>query len=141
MLVRLMYASRATAGVDAEELSAILRQSRGSNPARGITGALCLASGNFIQVLEGSRVAVNELYHHIASDPRHTGVTLLSYQEVTERRFAGWSMGQVQLSRLNPAVVLKYSETTALDPFGLSAQAVDALFDELLASAVIIGVG
>jgi Sensors of blue-light using FAD len=41
MLVRLMYASRATQTVDQEELIAILRQSKANNPGRGITGVLC----------------------------------------------------------------------------------------------------
>ena len=34
MLVRLMYASRAAESVDAEELRAILKQSKAHNPAR-----------------------------------------------------------------------------------------------------------
>ena len=38
MLVRLMYASRPAAGVDAEEVQAILRQSRSGNHEVGVTG-------------------------------------------------------------------------------------------------------
>ena len=90
MLVRLMYASRAAASVDQEELVAILRKSKANNPAIGVTGVLCYSEGVFLQVLEGGRSAVNQLYNRIAADDRHTQVELLSYEEIGERSFAGW---------------------------------------------------
>jgi hypothetical protein len=141
MLVRLMYASRAVAAVDADELHAILRQSKAANPKHGITGVLCLCAEQriFMQVLEGGRTAVNHLYSRIVVDTRHTDVTLLSYQEIGERRFAGWAMGQVNMARLNPALLLKYSETANLDPYAVSGAASMALFDELVATASVMG--
>jgi hypothetical protein len=139
MLVRLMYASRAAAGVDQEELQAILRRSRAANAREGITGALCLCTTGrlFIQVLEGGREAVSALYNRIAADPRHAEVTLLLYEEVAERRFAGWAMGQVNMARLNPALVLKYSQRPQLDPWAISGRATAAMFEELIATAAI----
>ena len=139
MLVRLMYASRAVAEVDQEELVAILRKSKANNPAAGITGVLCFSEGIFLQALEGGRSAVNQLYNRIAADPRHTSVQLLCYEEINERRFAGWSMGQVNLSSLNPALLLKYSERPTLDPFTVSGQVSLALFEELMATASVCG--
>ncbi len=139
MLVRLMYASRAVPAVDQEELVAILKKSKANNPKHGITGALCFSEGIFIQVLEGGRPAVNRLYHRIAGDARHTDVVLLSYEEIEERRFAGWSMGQVNMQRLNPALLLKYSEHARLDPYAVSGKVSMALFDELVATAAIMG--
>lgn len=141
MLVRLMYASRAAESVDTEELNAILRQSRSGNHEVGITGVLCACGGVFIQVLEGGRAAVNRLYNRISRDPRHVDVTLLTYEEIGERRFGGWAMGQVTLSRLNPAVLLKYSETATLDPYAVSGKVSMALFDELVANATVVGPG
>lgn len=141
MLVRLMYASRAAPTVDAEQLHAILRQSQAHNSAHGITGVLCVCftQGVFLQVLEGGRSAVNQLYQRIVCDARHGGVELLAYEETSERGFAGWAMGQVNLSRLNPGLVLKYSERAVLDPFAVSGQASMALFKELMATASIVG--
>ena len=136
-----MYASRAVPAIDQDGLIAILRKSKANNPALGITGVLCLCLNEriFMQVLEGGRGAVNRLYHRIASDPRHTDVELLSFEEIGERRFAGWSMGQVNMARLNPALLLKYSETPALDPYSASGQVSMALFHELVATASIVG--
>jgi len=135
MLVRLMYASRAATGMDQEELSAILHKSRSANPSHGITGVLCFSEGIFLQVLEGGRGAVNRLYNRIVADPRHHDAELMLYEEITERRFAGWAMGQVALARLNPSMLLKYSERATLDPFAVSGAVSMALFEELVATA------
>ncbi len=139
MLVRLMYASRAVPAIDQEELVAILRKSKANNPAVGVTGVLCFSEGIFLQVLEGGRSAVNRLYNRIASDARHTDVELLCYEEIGERHFAGWSMGQVNMSRMNPALLLKYSEKPTLDPYAVSGRVSMALFQELMATASIVG--
>ena len=141
MLVRLMYASRARPDIQHDELVTILRQSKTNNPPRGITGLLCYSGGIFIQALEGGRQVVNDLYLRIARDPRHEALCLLAYEEIGERRFAGWSMGQVNLSRLNPSLLLKYSETAVLDPYAVSGKVSMALFEELVATASIVGQG
>lgn len=138
MLVRLLYASRAASPMSEAELTAILKSSRAHNPAEGLTGLLCYSDGIFMQVLEGGRDAVNARYKSIVGDARHRDVILLSYEEVAERHFAGWSMGQVNLSRLNPALVLKYCETTRLNPYAMSGHALKALFDELVNTGAIV---
>jgi hypothetical protein len=139
MLVRLMYASRATESVNQDELVAILRKSKANNPGIGVTGVLCFSAGTFLQVLEGGRSPVSSLYNKIAQDRRHNDVVLLSYEEIGERSFAGWSMGQVNLNRLNPALLLKYSERPELDPYAVSGKVSLALFSELVATASIVG--
>ena len=138
MLVRLLYASRA---IDSspEAIENILSQSRQYNPSSGITGILCYGAGIFLQAIEGGRNAVSELYGHIQRDTRHKDVVLLHYEEITERRFGGWTMGQVNLARINASVVLKYSERPELDPYSVSGQVSLALLEELMATAAIIG--
>ena len=138
MLVRLMYASRAAAGMDEEALLAILRKCRTANPRHGITGVLCFSEGIFLQVLEGGRSAVNQIYNRIVADARHHDAELMLYEEISERRFAGWAMGQVNLSQLNPALLLKYSATATLDPFSVSGAVSMALFEELVATASVV---
>ena len=138
MLVRLMYASRAAEPVRAEALNAILKKSTQNNPALGITGVLCFSGEIFLQVLEGGRSQVSKLYNRITQDPRHRDVVLLSYDEIDERSFAGWAMGQVNMSRLNPALLLKYSEAAVLDPYAVSGTVSMALFNELVATASVV---
>jgi hypothetical protein len=139
MLVRLLYASRAEGAVTQETIESILRSSREHNPAMGITGVLCHGGDVYMQVLEGGREAVNALYNKIVRDTRHSNIALLHYQEVAERKFAGWTMGQVNLSKVNPSVLLKYSDRPVLDPFATSGRASMALLEELIATAQIVG--
>jgi hypothetical protein len=138
MLVRLLYASR-TDAVTPEMIDSILAQSRAHNPALGITGILCHGGNVFMQVLEGGRDTVNALYNAIVRDGRHHDVMVLHYEEITERRFSGWTMGQVNLARINPSIVLKYSDRPVLDPFSVSGQASLAMLEELIATASIVG--
>jgi hypothetical protein len=79
------------------------------------------------------------LYGHILRDARHKDVVLLHYQEITERRFGGWTMGKVNLSKLNTSIVLKYSEQPELDPYSVSGLVSLALLEELMLTASIIG--
>jgi hypothetical protein len=136
-----MYCSRAVDAVSPEAIAKIVTQSRANNPGRGITGVLCSSGRIFLQLLEGGRMEVNALYNRISSDPRHQDVMLLSYEEIEERRFAQWSMGQVTLSRINPSLLIKYSEKAELDPYAVSGKASMALFNEMMATASIIGQG
>ena len=143
MLVRLMYASRAAGSVTADSLAGILKKSKENNAATGITGVLCYCSNAdiFLQVLEGSRDAVSATYNRIARDDRHREVELLHYEEIGERHFSSWSMGQVNMNRLNPALLLKYSERAVLDPYAVSGHSSLALFNELVATASVVTPG
>ncbi len=139
MLVRLLYVSRAVQPESTDAIHAILASARQHNLNNGITGILCYGGGVFLQAIEGGRQAVNRLYNHIIEDPRHQDVELLHYEEISERRFGGWTMGQVNLSKLNTSIVLKYSERPEFDPYSVSGKVSLALLEELMATASIIG--
>jgi len=137
MLVRLLYASRAATPLIESVQDSIMQQSRAHNPEMGITGILCFSDDLFIQVLEGGRDEVCELYNTIVRDDRHQNVRILSFEEIRERRFGSWTMGQVNLAKVNPALLLKYGERAELNPFIGSGQASMALLDELIATALV----
>ncbi len=137
MLVRLLYASRANKPLAADTIEAILTASRKNNLTLGVTGLLCHSGDIFMQLLEGGREAVNQLYTKIANDPRHGNVILLDYEEIDERRFASWTMGQVNLGKVNPSILLKYSERPVLDPYAVPGKVSLALLEELIVTASI----
>ena len=141
MLVRLLYASRPSAPLTTAVIDSILAQSRAHNPRLGITGVLCYSQDLFLQVLEGGRDEVCELYNTIVRDERHDHVRILSYEEIAERRFGNWTMGHVDVTTVNPSLLLKYAELPVLNPFNCSGKASLALLDELLATAAVIGRG
>ncbi|MDX2277474.1 MAG: BLUF domain-containing protein [Hyphomonadaceae bacterium] len=137
MLVRCLYASRASEPDNDNVFASIVAQSRKNNLPIGVTGLLCMAGGVFIQALEGGRDEVSELYGKIASDTRHRHVRLLSYGEIERRNFAQWSMGKVDIAALNSAVLLKYYRRAELDPFSAPAEATQALLHELVETGAI----
>jgi hypothetical protein len=138
MLVRLLYASRAV-DTSPDAIEAILAKARQYNPENGITGILCYGGGIFLQAIEGGRMQVSDLFGHIQKDVRHKDVALLHYEEITERRFGGWSMGQVNVSKVNHSILLKYSEKPELDPYAVSGRVSLALLEDLMATAAICG--
>lgn len=138
MLVRLLYVSRAV-DTSPAAIEAILMQSRSHNPASGITGVLCYGGGIFLQAIEGGRSTVSELFGSIQADTRHKDVELLAFEEISERRFGGWTMGHVNLAKLNHSIVLKYSERPEFDPYSTSGKVSFALLEELMATASVIG--
>jgi hypothetical protein len=141
MLVRCLYASRISKPLATSALDAILEQSRRNNPTRGITGLLCHTHDCFIQVVEGGRQPISDLLRLIYRDDRHQQLTILSFEEIAERRFGNWTMGRVNVESINPAVLLKYSEKIELDPFDCSSHAMMSLLMELIASGSIINRG
>ena len=59
---------------------------------------------------------------------------LVSLRQSTLKEQAG-----VNLEQVNPSLLLKYSETATLDPYGVSGTASMALLHELMARASILG--
>ena len=49
------------------------------------------------------------------------------------------AMAQADLSRINPALLLKYSALPRLDPYSMPASASMALLQELMATASVVG--
>jgi hypothetical protein len=139
MLVRLLYVSRAVDPSDQKAVEGILSAARAHNASLGITGILCYGDGVYMQCIEGGRSAVNKLYAQIVADSRHHDVVLLRYEEITERSFSGWTMGMVNLNRVNMSIMLKYSETPTFDPYAVSGEASQAMLQELMATASIVG--
>lgn len=139
MLVRLLYASRAAKALSAKSVAGVLNDCQRNNPALGITGVLCYSDEIFLQVLEGGRDAVCETFNTIVRDPRHEEVRLLSFEEIGERRFGGWTMGQVNIAKVNSSLLMKYAEKAELNPFAVSGRVSMALLEELIATASVVG--
>ena len=90
-------------------------------------------------MIEGGRDEVCDLFNAIVRDQRHQQVRLLIYEEIEERQFGNWTMAQVNITKLNPAMLLKYFKRAELDPFSSSGKATLALVSDLIATGAIIG--
>jgi hypothetical protein len=95
MLLRMFYTSTASTPMAAQDLEALLAQSRASNARQAISGALLYHDRSFFQVLEGPEPAVRELWAKIERDPRHHALHVFLEQQPAGRLFAEWTMAWV----------------------------------------------
>lgn len=130
-LVRLLYVSRAVGPQTTAVTDSILSVAQGANRQRGITGVLCQGQGLYLQVLEGERSVINRLYNRITQDRRHQDVELLVLEEISQRRYADWSMAHVILSEDDPMIQLRHPE---FDPYSAPGQTVMTMVGELFAT-------
>lgn len=96
-LFRILYTSRSTplageATMSNAEIEQLAAHASRANTYRGVTGALLHVDGSFIQVLEGERDTLEELFEVIACDTRHSDVSVLIFAPVSESLFPNWSM-------------------------------------------------
>ena len=135
--IRLIYASDAREGLRYRDFVTIMDKAAETNRERAITGILCYGGGQFLQALEGERLAVNALYHHIALDARHTNCQLLSVEEISTRDFAEWSMKIIDwndsVTAGRQTVLLRHSGSRQFDPAQMSGQQAAAFLRDLAA--------
>ncbi len=97
MLVELLYCSISVAPqLTNVDIAQILASARRRNLAEDITGMLIYHRGEFVQILEGRKKSVENLYEKfIDADPRHTRIYKEQENTISHRRFNKCSMGFV----------------------------------------------
>lgn len=92
-MYRLIYLSTASNNsMSTTDLNELLLKSQKSNRENNISGILLHINGEFIQVLEGSKKAVLELFEIIKKDIRHKNVIPFDEKVVAKRYFSGYFM-------------------------------------------------
>lgn len=87
--------------IDGENgIDSILEVANKFNKENKISGLLIYRRGVFIQLIEGEKEIVLNLYGRIASDLRHESQRILLKQEVDERLFSDWSMQYREINNI-----------------------------------------
>ena len=97
-LKSLTYTSLARLDLDASDLEAIHRSARELNALDGITGLLIFNGTHFLQIVEGSPRAIDDLVERLRRDRRHSGFEVRDERTVEQRSFPDWSMELVRVS-------------------------------------------
>ena len=100
-MYRLIYKSRSKVPVDWDLVNSILESSQKQNTELDVSGVLVATRSCFLQVLEGSFEAVNDIYYKIARDPRHERVQLVSFTCMERRIFTRWQMHGIGVFNFN----------------------------------------
>lgn len=136
MLTRIYYCSTATEGVGVEDFKQILETAQRNNTARDLSGMLTFNSRIFLQVLEGHRERINDLYNTLEKDPRHEKLMILKYERISQRDWADWSMAFAAANAANRATYLKYSISSRFDPYVMDGDAVEAMMQDMRRTAI-----
>lgn len=97
----LVYKSTANPNLTREDLSRILETARNFNEVNAISGCLIYYNHKFLQILEGDKTLVDNLFFKIKQDNRNFDVTLMFEGFITERTFKKWSMAYIDLNTTN----------------------------------------
>ncbi len=102
MIYQLIYVSDVVAE-RAGDLDGILSKARSFNEKVGVTGALWFNGINFIQILEGARDPINEVYGRINRSSSHRNLELCWMSPCEGRFFQDWSMAYLSPFHNTPA--------------------------------------
>ena len=88
----LTYRSMAKKELTTKELNTIVSKSKEKNKDLNITGCLCYYRNHFLQILEGPKNEILELYNKLMEDARHKNLQIIWSGISFRRSFSDWSM-------------------------------------------------
>ena len=124
-LKTLTYTSRARLDLRDEDLEAIHQTARHLNALDGISGLLLFDGSRFLQIVEGSEDAVDNLVERLRMDPRHSAFEVRDERVVERRSFPDWS---VELLRVSAGYGSASEEVATILPAAVAAPVRDLVF-------------
>ena len=107
----LIYSSLADDGISKENIEELLLNARHNNARHNITGLLLYHDGAFLQVLEGDRRTISNLFERkLMRDSRHKSVTLFHDEKIEQRKFKYWNLAYSDLTESSPGISAPYRE-------------------------------
>lgn len=118
-LMQLIYASELAEGVTAKTIANIVEAAAIKNQRLGLTGYLAFNTRYCLQLLEGGRGNLNELYAQIVGDDRHRHAMLLGCGAVSRRSFPDWGMNFATLTDAKKQVYFQFCPSEEFLPHQL----------------------
>ena len=100
-MYRIIYLSSASKLLSDDELNYLLKSSKIKNKKYNITVLLLYIDGDFLQVIEGEKQDVLNLFELIKRDERNRSIICVFNENVEKRQFPDWLMGFSQLTYHN----------------------------------------
>ena len=91
-MYQLTYSSISSDGLRLEDLNNILEEAKAKNASMNISGCLIHHNETFVQILEGNKQHVLEIFEKIKNDSRHHTIKLLWDNSIDQRYFVEWNM-------------------------------------------------
>lgn len=107
-LYQLFYVSTARPNIQQTDINSILRSAHSFNPLHDLTGLLLFRGGYFVQVLEGEKKEVQNIYNKITTDPRHHNHLVIFERYEEQRMFGQWSMGFCKIEDIDLSLIEQF---------------------------------
>jgi len=108
MLFELIYNSIAEEFVSEKDIIDILNVCREFNTKFKITGCLLFHNREFLQIIEGEKEDILQLYENICNDKRHNNINLIMQGEIEKKMFPDWVMAFKELTDVEMAEISDY---------------------------------
>ncbi len=92
MYYSVIYRSTAESHFSQKDIDYMLLKAKQHNKKQGITGCIIYSNNQFIQIIEGAKEAILNLYDSIKADNRHFDVTTLIETPSKDMLWDDWSM-------------------------------------------------
>lgn len=119
-LYYLIYTSSPARLLSDTDLEDLLQVAREANVRFAVTGMLLCLPDSYIQLIEGPKPHIDQLYQNIQRDPRHLRVTTLREGFVDRRYFPDWAMAfkKDDTQEIEPGAV-KFQDDKVLQLFDI----------------------
>ena len=97
-LYQLVYVSKLPKPMKGRELKLLIERAKIKNINLDVTSLLIKFDTNLIQILEGNRHTLQELYDDIESDSRHINVRNCYFEPAEQRIFGKWALTFLNLN-------------------------------------------
>jgi Cu/Ag efflux protein CusF len=91
-LHRIIYLSRATDNLSIDDVKQLWTKAKSNNKKINVTGILLYVDGDFLQILEGEKETVLNLFELIKIDQRHKSIIIVYNNAIDKLEFPNWSM-------------------------------------------------
>ncbi len=87
MRYAICYVSTANQDISSSEIVEILQQTESRNNQHGINGMLVYSEGTFLEVIEGEKKMIKELFESISVDKRHKNLIVIFEKDINKKLF------------------------------------------------------
>lgn len=135
ILVSLTYIGKNREKDNGIKLTCTFETARKNNEKSNITSALVINDHYFIQNIEGSRVAINELITRVNHERPHLLIHIIDFEEIETRKWSGFLIKYLTSGTENEEYALKhFSAGTDFNPYVMKKEQIigflEAVFGE-----------
>jgi len=77
------------------DIDFLVRDAAAFNLSVNVTGALWFDGKQFVQILEGTKEALGQVFERITVSESHTSMTLVCFEEINSRTYKDWYMASL----------------------------------------------